>query len=119
MEVKELRIGNYIDTGLGLQAAVPNLFSCLDSIENDCKPILLTVGWLDKFGFELLDGERWVKGLLLEPLYCYDLEIEVINNINLNGFYYFNNQHAVKINHVHQLQNLYFALTGQELEMKK
>jgi hypothetical protein len=76
-----------------------------------CQPIPLTEEWLLKFGFE--KNSYWFKddnmlrfGLIDNKLHC------SIGN-DENGFLY------NRINYVHQLQNLYFALTGQELEFKQ
>jgi hypothetical protein len=63
---------------------------------NEIEPILLTEEWLLKFGFKK-DKLVFYKDFLLY-------------NFN-DGFYFF----EMKINHVHQMQNLYFALTGKEL----
>jgi hypothetical protein len=64
-------------------------------------PIPLTEEWLLKFGFEsLLSGAGYVKN-----------RTEI--GYNHNGFYIITS--GLKIEYVHQLQNLYFALTGEEL----
>jgi hypothetical protein len=72
------------------------------------KPILLTEEWLLKLGFWTIsavvdDGMRYVAGFELWK--CNDLWL-----CNKNG---------VVIKSVHQLQNLYFALTGKELTHQK
>ena len=65
-------------------------------------PIRITEEWLLKFGFEK-KGDFWfVKS---------GIKIENRNN----GFSYFRYLSEIKILSVHQLQNLYFALTGEEL----
>lgn len=71
------------------------------------KPIQLTEEWLLKFGFEEWDKNAWQKG--------FDLSIHKIDSI----FWYNNNGINVLIKYVHQLQNLSFALTAEELTLKK
>jgi len=83
------------------------------------KPIPLTEEWLLKFGFE--------KVACIHEIY----EIET----NLNNVKYFNIQisegaliasvdcygketNIAELKYVHSLQNLYHALTGEELELK-
>lgn len=74
--------------------------------------IPLTDEWLLKFGFNS-NGKVWeidsINGIVFEIEYvsdCYYLHTQ--GEWGYQGFSY-----------VHQLQNLYFALTGQELELAK
>ena len=69
------------------------------------KPIQLTEEWLVKFGFI----KRTPTG------YYFDMGRM---SINLPDFEYKNIRIDVKLKYVHQLQNLYFALTGEELTIK-
>jgi hypothetical protein len=68
--------------------------------------ITLTSEILEKCGFERLDGWKdnwWFNGI-------------VGINYHLGKLYYNTNLNdSVYIQHLHQLQNLYFALTGEEL----
>jgi len=66
------------------------------------KPIPLTEEWLLKFGFvkDKLTNYDWYKG---------DFEI------CLPSYFKYKESHIHNIKHVHQLQNLYHALTGKEL----
>lgn len=69
----------------------------------DFEPIPLTEEWLLKFGYDLITENYYaISGHLI--WICNDLFICDKNGIILK--------------HVHQLQNLYFALTGCELEIK-
>lgn len=75
-----------------------------------CRPIPLTEEWLLKFGFErkpwgLVKGGLLFRDNIKNP--CKELTLEVGN-----GF-------RVTLQYVHQLQNLYFALTGEELTVKE
>jgi hypothetical protein len=113
MEAKELRIGNlfrFISTNSieyvsdiktnGLKTPVINNVSIKDT-----EPIPLTEEWLVKFGF--------VKDKLEVGLYHFnDLEIFLPN------YFTWKTQFINNIKHVHQLQNLYFALTNEELTIK-
>lgn len=85
------------------------------------KPIPLTEEWLLKFGFEKYDEIYWF--LPNYPSY------EICPNEPLQLFlpcettdeseYYVVKDSNCKIQYVHQLQNLYFALTGEELTIKE
>jgi hypothetical protein len=78
------------------------------------EPIPLTEEWLLKFGFENRpDGicDHWHLGI--NPI-THDWMIE-LKNLGA-GFFYRNGYFNIK--YVHQIQNLYFALTNEELTMK-
>ena len=72
-------------------------------------PIPLTEEWLGKFGFEKYNNSWWK--------YDKNGAFDISNNFDAFGF-----KTCIwssdRINYVHQLQNLYFALTGDELEIK-
>jgi len=76
------------------------------------EPIPLTEDWLLKFGFETWHKRDWDIGgvgdgqLLTVTTYAKTPIVRVWN------------QDIIHIKYVHQLQNLYFALTGTELEFK-
>jgi len=81
---------------------------------NQCEPIPLTEEWLLKLGF------------IKSPLNDTDFETEYLYQLNnpmiiLNeerGFFFVDACNK-QLEYVHQLQNLYFALTGEELGLKK
>ncbi len=74
------------------------------------EPIPLTEEWLLKFGFEY-DSIIWGKELLmLSPN-------ETFFNIWVETLTY--GRLEIEMRYVHQLQNLYFALTGEELNYTK
>jgi hypothetical protein len=104
MDAKEVRIGNLV---YGAEKIVykitSDLIHILESSPNWVNPIPLTKNELLKLGFIVSFGTTLVlrinnKGVLL----VYDL-----NNKTCNGL--------DTIKYVHQLQNLYFALTNKEL----
>ena len=103
MKANELRIGNYVNINGNNIPLTPALFCLI--IDNQIappKPIPLTEDILLKCGY-------------------WKLEHKTINFVNtghsiwrLDGRFYCE-KNGVKINYLHQLQNLYFALTNQEL----
>lgn len=117
MEAKELRIGNWVFNDRVINK-IENLLSngvcTLKTLQDNfikaryelIKPIPLTEEWLIKFGFKPdVDIPNW---LVRNGLKC---------NIKNMEFSYL----AAKLKkpiYVHQLQNLYFALTGEELILK-
>lgn len=113
IEGNELRLGNHVFVQGVPRELTKQMFKVAVITLNcqDIEPIPLTKEWLLKFGFE-----RSVNGLWKFPL-------EMRSN-GRNGFhcFYGNSSSKRKINieikSVHQLQNLYFALTGEELEIK-
>tara|TARA_R110000772_G_scaffold176676_2_gene288337 strand:- start:561 stop:989 length:429 start_codon:yes stop_codon:yes gene_type:complete len=86
----------------------------------DIEPIPITEEWLVRFGF-IKEDEEWK----LFP--CAEIQIIVFNENNYNGvMFYTRTIHTdytpiycgSQINNIHQLQNLYFALAGEELKLK-
>jgi len=74
----------------------------------ELEPILLTTELLTKCGFETVVNKEYRKGyFVLEKLQDDNKEV-----FQFNGF-----EIRPKISYLHQLQNLYFVLTGEELEV--
>jgi hypothetical protein len=138
MEAKELRIGNYIlfetklinetSTIVGYNNDLTNIKYLSDKSDNyyslGCsirskylKPIPLTEEWLLRFGFDKKDNSsywrpnkcwhRYVFGYTKFGLPYLNLEPEGCIGPHATCYY------------VHQLQNLYFALTNKELKTNK
>lgn len=80
----------------------------------DIVPIDLTEEWLLKMGFEF-SHEIIKEALYGENPVTKDYLI-VLKNTG-DGWFYRNGYFKMK--HVHQLQNVYFALTGEELKIKE
>lgn len=106
-EIKNLRIGNIINNEHNRPCVVD--FDTLSSIHYRRNMfysfIELTEDWVIDFGFnpvELDNGDYFYQNNLFRL------------NSNYAGFYYSKN---LPVKYVHQLQNLYFALTGTELEL--
>lgn len=85
------------------------------------KPIPLTEEWLINFGFEIYAKSDVCNGWSIgeNPVtkdYLMTLTWMKNENGSLAECFYRNGHFVIK--YVHQLQNLYFALTGEELEVK-
>ena len=120
MKANELRLGNFIETPVNGITKI----KWIKYGKDWCKPILLTEEWLLKFGFEkiVFDSEETgygteyhltVKGhggFIIE--YMDDFSCCILGHIDDIGIA----PNLKEFKHVHQLQNLYFALTGEELK---
>jgi len=131
MTATELRIGNYVFAHNSTKTIIVddvmniginrNGDSC-DYWYNEIKPIPLTEEWLLKFGFKYIENyykinlkdDNGVGDNLIIELDFNECEIETYNyrhgDMKPEASIFLNN-----IIHVHQLQNLYHALTGSEL----
>jgi len=80
------------------------------------EPILLTENWLSKCGFQKIIDEngREFFSLIIKNGDLSKPAIEIYNNRTV----IWNNTHVKHVESIHQLQNLYFALTGDELVFK-
>ena len=130
MKATELRMGNYIyDRDIDFSKGGDRLvsyskvfaisISTID-IEHDghftdgipvdtIRPIPLTKEWLAKFGYkqvnELGDGATAWEKRKSRFLYFKDRGVKIAGSSH------------VELKYVHQLQNLYFALTGNEIDV--
>jgi hypothetical protein len=98
MKANELRIGNwYDDNGVQKQVTPSTIEEVWNAERSWCKPISLTEKWLVKFRLMSIKTELgfWNNGDAIYFSYGFEKSIE--------------------LKYVHQLQNLYFALTGEEL----
>mgnify|MGYP003650274405 CR=1 FL=1 len=121
MEAKELRISNYVnfdfhkDSGgtKGIEVFISDLEIILQSNFKSkyYTPIPLTEEWLVRFGFERTSYGRKFKGFHLGA------SSRVLATDVLSGFSWEQvvDEKYLRILYVHQLQNLYFALTNEEL----
>lgn len=114
MKANELRIGNFVSDRLGIVIIGTN-----GRIEfaDIYKPIPLTEEWLVKFGF-VKTYYDFEKGYIKFDKNISDYGCEGIKSnfwLVPNGD---DDWYRIPLNllYVHQLQNLYFALTGEELE---
>ena len=125
MKAQELRIGNWILNGINEEfqtnGETINNFDAGQALLGAFKPIPLTEEWLVKFGFvcKLNDPEFLVYVKKIDER----LSIRIIITLNEIHIHYcrdwgtsdYSHMFINVIKHVHQLQNLYFALTGEEL----
>jgi hypothetical protein len=136
MQANELRLGNWIKRDSqpdGFLVNAETINRMYYSGARDEEPIPLTEEWLVKFGFEKenpgTDWESWthkLDGVGLSPFKgSREKEnILTINNTSFKedesdkGFYIELYYCYIHIKHVHQLQNVFFALSGEELTIK-
>lgn len=123
IDPRELRIGNLVTTiphnncyvvevtsidADGINGHIPDNYGDIktDLIYDEYFPLAMKE-WLVRFGFALWCGDYNLNGVDI-------FEVEV-------GVFVLNGQSKTigkTFKHVHQLQNLYFALTGEELTIK-
>ena len=97
MKPEELRIGNWVTyKGLDVRWSIEDFteWSKANRIADYLEPIPLTDEWLERFGFY---GKH-----------------KSINTRESKVFFDYNSK-SIEIKYVHQLQNLYYALTKKEL----
>ena len=129
MNANELRIGNYIErhnkvTGVKdvvqVGGGTPLLaFEWMTTLKFN--PIPLTEEWLLKFGFEFRNNNKqygWFLKVSKNRVlaWCHSKEIGL--EFDTEDYDYNNTLFDFHCQYVHQLQNLYFALTGEELTLK-
>jgi hypothetical protein len=129
MRANELRIGNLVnysddnlncvikcilEFGLDVETSEEVFYTEYDRFS----PIPLTEEWLFRFGFEKDD----VFDKIFTYLPLHDLCMDKLSFRKSDGFICYDGiKYRTLLKHiqyVHQLQNLYFALTGEELTLK-
>lgn len=126
IKANELRIGNWVQAPLGEYMRVEQIgykdnpdyiFARYDKGfgQNSFSGIPLTPEILEKAGFNKLGGSKFVYRIPVQ-------EFEISVSLKLNYAYIDTQwgQASIKrpiFKYLHQLQNLYFALTGTELEI--
>jgi len=125
LNAKELRQGNLVLDPYGNEREVTGVrgdkvylsrAANIDAIypASELSPIPLTAEWLERAGFHTVttneDGSNnyWSKSLDASIDYEYE---------GIFRYRIFEKQRTKSIISLHQLQNLYFALTGSELEI--
>lgn len=117
ISANELRIGNYYDHNGEIRQVTPNTILEVWEAEHIwCEPIPITEEILFKCGFENIGSSYNTWGLKSNEFSGYLFTIE------LDKPFYFkvcdlllNHWSERPIQYLHQLQNLYFSLTGEEL----
>lgn len=136
MKANELRIGNLVKATVINDGKILSVNEIINDngryilyfnqkagdFLKDCEPIPLTEEWLLKFGFNQCFNEYHM--LFSDNIFSLDIVIEndvyypVICSMPKNIFLSEQRIRLHSIQYVHQLQNLYFALTGEELTLK-
>lgn len=119
----ELRIGNWIEAeNHNRQKVIIQVDDgfCIDFAQrNNSNPIPLTEEWLIKFGFEeYIDFGRKTGNFDKVPLCGFTYSINTNKVMIMHKGNNISHWLDIQIKYVHQLQNLYFSLTGEELEVK-
>lgn len=119
MKAEELRIGNYVfenDSKIKqVEHIINNTIYTKSAGKQLHKPIPLTEQWLLDLGFEKYENQTEYD--IMYELKKEDIEISVGFYKNEIHTFLFSGDCLYHINHVHTLQNLYFALTGKELTL--
>lgn len=126
MEARDLRVGNLVSyenaefNVCKVQTVFLTHFRATNidtgvcygnSLRINYKPIPLSEEWLLKFGFEK-SSPYWIKA-------SSGFYFGIFPDGNLMYLFSEELMTPIKCKHVHQLQNLYFALTGQELTLNE
>lgn len=126
MKANELRIGNYVKPKNGYSQSIRVKYIAQDgeiysnSDMGQCEyaytvsqvlPIPLTGEWLVKLGFSMAELDMY-------HIFHEKSGVGIKYHRDAGGYIFSYGISQVPIFHVHQLQNLYFALTGEELEIK-
>ena len=128
MEAKELRIGNYVNAQIGKDPVSQIEITASGIMDLSCNgdkssirysPIPITEKWLIDFGGEKDDDNwgdiDWAYNIPSQTTRYYGV-------IRIGEVYKFGFEHmdyCTEIKYIHQLQNLYYALTGTELTRKE
>ena len=130
MTSNELRIGNLVYVPSGIKKFVcgttyKNIFYTSNlqnstygqAYDYECNPIPLTEEWLLDLGFttiEITEETEETEAVI------FDFKFSFINKTGTEvWFLSYNGELFKELKYVHELQNLYFALTGKELEIEK
>jgi hypothetical protein len=122
IKANELRLGNWIEHN-----QYPNDTVIIriedgkhidEAIRLNANPIPLTEEWLIKFGFEeYIDFGYKTGNFDKVPLCGFTYSINTNKVMIMHKGNNISHWLDIKIKYVHQLQNLYFALNGEELEV--
>ena len=115
MKLEELRVGNWVKIHIGYSKVLEVLSDCINTkdLEGvfDFEPIPLTEEILLKCGFEDLGD------LLLINIQGGEISYEY-GCIYLGMGHYYQESNQLEIKNLHQLQNLYYSLTGKEINIE-
>lgn len=106
----ELRVGNWVLSPTEGEVQIENGWQ-IDEGE-EVEPIPLTEEWLLKFGYFTQNG-AWGT-IAVKGYHKNTHQLDLFGNAWVHD----REGYMVDLDYVHQLQNLYFALTGEELTIK-
>ena len=129
MKANELRIGNLIYSSSGgvkyvvgtsyktiLHSSSLESYTYYEDYDSNCEPIPLTEEWLLKLCFSVITeksvGKRY--GYVINGIFSSDLTFIFWKTTKESGKFF---RGDLELKSVHQLQNLYFALTNEELTL--
>lgn len=110
--VTRIKDTNFCQVSIGYKLKQEDWAVNIGAIE----PIPLTEEWLLKFGFDKTGEDDFDK--TFGDIKQISIRKTKLFTSNKLGVYY-NSTRITIIKYVHQLQNLYFALTGEELKIKE
>lgn len=117
IEPNELRLGNFVTHEGETMQVNYKTFELIESFDYFClEPIPITEDILLKCGFEKVYCSDFTVVLELCPI-----SVKWSKPVNPSmgcGVIYIHDESYKHIQFLHQLQNLFFALTGKELEIK-
>lgn len=121
ISAKDLRIGNLVDGIRGIERVNIDLLQEIENYPDKFKPIPLTEEWLFKFGhdFKIKDArvcEITKLDYCLGEMYLATYKTGVIQLIRKTEL---SQNFNTIITYVHQLQNLFYCLCGEELTIKE
>lgn len=124
MKISNIRIGNYFYLTCEGHEHEPDLicwgvedFDFYEDRMNDIEPIKLTKDFLKKLGFKIANMDQVFFALQQTFLNYFCLNIEYTEDRNIYFSYYPNTLDKIDIFYIHQLQNLFYAITGKELSL--
>jgi hypothetical protein len=131
IKANELRIGNLVETdnlegNIKTVVEIKHKMASVKYIRTDTNephqsmvdherltPIPVTEEWFLSFGFaRITTNEYW----FVIPLKDRSLAVSTYGNVEISSWDRLCIAHGLICKYVHQLQNLYFALTGEELK---
>ena len=132
---KEVRIGNLVKSGNGIYAVSGIMEDAIVLIKDNngehinilevsahIGPISLTPEWLERFGFIKDKDGIWYKTVQGPGHPCQRFDLEWRNDLGFlckSRYQEWNEGYKMKhIVNVHELQNLCYSLTGEEIEIK-
>lgn len=115
IKVNELRIGNWVSNGEKIFTVDANVIYDTATLEYyPIEPIPLTPGILEKAGFKKESIDYYFLPIDEHSKIYYNGN-ELVISLSENEFEAYH--HFPPCEYFHQLQNLYFALTGKELNI--